>query len=98
MPLEKGQLEKVSALGKQRFPKLSHGKRVWATLSFKAAFKSSFKAASSASFLWLSLPLQSFSLERNNFRHLVAAQINKEQLKLTLSGAPEAVAEAHSPM
>lgn len=50
--LQKEQLEKVSALGKQRFPKL------------------------------------------NNFRHLVTAQINKEQLKLTLSGAPDAVNEA----
>lgn len=50
--LQKEQLEKVSALGKQRFPKL------------------------------------------NNFRHLVTAQINKEQLKLTLSGAPDAVGEA----
>ena len=43
-------------------------------------------------------PFAVVSLERNNFRHLVAAQINKEQLKLTLSGAPEAVAEAHGPM
>eukprot|EP00913_Durusdinium_trenchii_P034462 g32243.t1 len=49
--LQKEQLEKVSALGKQRFPK-------------------------------------------NNFRHLVTAQINKEQMKLTLSGAPDAVGEA----
>ncbi|OLP83760.1 hypothetical protein AK812_SmicGene35431 [Symbiodinium microadriaticum] len=32
----------------------------------------------------------------NNFRHLVMAQINKEQLKLTLSGAPDAVNEARA--
>ncbi|CAJ1422007.1 unnamed protein product [Effrenium voratum] len=50
--LQKEQLEKVSTLGKQRFPKL------------------------------------------NNFRHLVQAQINKEQLKLTLSGGTEAIKEA----
>ncbi|CAE7941071.1 unnamed protein product, partial [Symbiodinium necroappetens] len=52
--LKKEQLEKVSALGKERFHKL------------------------------------------NNFRHLVMAQINKEQLKLTLSGAPDAVNEARA--
>jgi len=51
--LEKPQLEKVSVLGREQFPKLQ------------------------------------------DFRHLCAAQINKELCCLTLSGAPEAVAEAH---